>query len=136
MTSNNSFEPIKLMANLDLQKREGKEIDAIISQIRSINKYSKDKKVLLVYFTSTFWIKILKDYNLPDQNNITKCHELREIFFEYNDLVNELYGKEQKSEIKKDINKYFERDEFAFTLDKNILKKCWTMIQDYQIVIN
>ena len=121
ITSGNSFEPIKLKANLELKKRDkNKEIDAIINNIKSINQYSKDNKVLLVYFTSNFWQKILKDYNIPDQDNIKYCYELRELFFEYNVLINELYKKEEKSEIKKDINKYFEKDEFAFILDKNI----------------
>ena len=123
VTSTKSFEPIKLAANLDLIKKpKNKEIEAIIFEIRSIKDYSKEKKVLLVYFTSTFWIKILKDYNIPDEINIKNCYELRKIFFEYNDLVNELYKKDKNSEIKKDINKYYERDEFAFTLDKNIKK--------------
>ena len=49
VTSNNSFEPIKLKADLDLIKKpKNKEIEAIILEIRSIKDYSKEKKVLLV----------------------------------------------------------------------------------------
>ena len=88
----------------------------------TINKYSKEKKILLVYFTIDFWIQILGEYNIPYFIDIAHCYKLREIFFEYNDLINELYEKDRKSEIKKDISNYFERDEFAFILDKNIQK--------------
>ena len=122
VAGNKTFKPIKLKANLSIIKT-GKEIDTITSEMREINSYSKEKNVLLVYFTSNFWIKILKDYNIVDQINIKNCYELRTIFSEYKELVNKLYEKEQKSEIKKDINKYFERDEFAFILDKNIKKE-------------
>ena len=125
VTSNKSFKPIKLKSNLELIKREkNKEVNTIILAIESIIKCSKDNKVLLVYFTSNFWIQILKDYNIPDDINIENCYKLREIFIKYNNLVNDLYkeDKDKNSEIKKDINKYFDRDEFAFILDKNIKK--------------
>jgi hypothetical protein len=92
----------------------------IIPALESIISYYKEKKVLLVYFTSNIWSKLLNKYNIPDDINIKNCYELRKIFFEYNDLINELYRKEKNSEIKKDINNYFEKDEFAFLLDKNI----------------
>ena len=121
--SDTPFSPIKLKANLDLIKKEkNKEMKTIIPSIESIINYSKDKKVLLVYFTSNFWIQILKEYNIPDDINIENCFKLRETFINYNKLVNELFKNEKKSDIKKDINKYFERDEFAFILDKNIKK--------------
>ena len=125
---NDSFKPIKLKANLGLIKKEkNKEMKVIISAIESIikEKYKKDKKekkVLLVYFTSNFWIKILNDYNVPDEENIENCYKLRKLFFKYNYLVNDFFKNDKKSEIKKDINNYFERDEFAFLLDKNIKK--------------
>ena len=123
VNSNNSFKPIKFKANLELIKKEkSKEIEEIIGAIESIIKYSKEKNALLVYFTSNFWIKILKDYNISDELNIKNCYELREIFIKYNNLVNDIFENDKKSDIKKDINKYFERDEFAFILDKNIKK--------------
>ena len=90
--------------------------------MKAINKYSKEKKILLVYFTIDFWIQILGEYNIPYFIDIAHCYKLREIFFEYNDLINEIYGKDWNSEIKKDINRYSGRDEFAFILDKNIQK--------------
>ena len=70
VTSNNSFEPIKLKGNLKLIKKDNKEMEAIIPAIESIIKYSEEKKVLLIYFTSNFWIKILKEYNISDDINI------------------------------------------------------------------
>ena len=98
IASSNSFKPIKLKSNLELKKKEkNKEMEAIIPAIKSIFNFSQEKKVLLVYFTSNFWIKILKDYNIPDKDNIKYCYELREIFIKYNDLVNELFNNEKKN---------------------------------------
>ena len=130
----NDIKPIKLSFELKLIKKN-KEIDNIIDLIEQINDYSKNKKKLLLYFTSTFWINLLKQYNKPDLENIKKCHKLRNIFKEYNNLINNLFkddtnddknNKDNKVKnkvddiIKSDINKYYERDEFAFILNKNI----------------
>ena len=53
--SKDSFRPIRLKANLKLIKKEkNEEIKALIDSIESINNYSKEKKILLVYFTSDF----------------------------------------------------------------------------------
>ena len=57
--------------------------------------------------------------------NINICYRLREIFKEYNKLINMLYkdsNDENKSNIRKDINNYYLRDEFAFILNNNITK--------------
>ena len=52
-----SFKPLKLKDNLELiEEPKNKEIKALISSIKSIIIFSKDKNVLLVYFTSNFWI--------------------------------------------------------------------------------
>ena len=122
--SNKSFKPIQLNDSLEFNKKEkNKDLEDIISVIESINNYSKEKEVLLVYFTSKVWKKILNIYNSPNKIKIIYCYKIRKVFFKYNDLVNELYKKKKiNSEIKKDINKYFERDEFAFILDINIKK--------------
>ena len=119
----NSFYPIQLKDNLEIIKKErNKEFEAIINAIRSINNFSKEYKILLVYFENNFWIKLLKEYNMPDDMNIYNCYKLRETFIEYKDIVNKLYEKDKKCQIRKDINTYFERDEFAFLLDRNIKK--------------
>ena len=124
VTSKDSFNPIKLKASLEFKKKEkNEEMNDIIQAIKSIINYSKEKKVLLVNFTSNFWIQLLKEYNVPNIIIIKKCYELRNIFFEYNDLVNEFFKNDKRSVIKKDINKFFDRDEFAFLLNENI-KKC------------
>ena len=123
----NDFKTIKIKSNLALKKKEkGKEMDCIIPAIESIINFSREQKILLIYFSSNFWINILKHYNKPFDLNINICYRLREIFHQYNDLVNDLF-KDDKNErkslrkgIKNDINKYFDKDEFAFLLDKNI----------------
>ena len=86
----------------------------------------------MIYLKSTFWINLIKEYNFPDWENISNCHKLRELYKNYNSLINNLYEDDPKksvhkknkddiySNIKSDINRYYERDEFAFLLNKNI----------------
>ena len=111
------------------------ELDDIIELIESIIKYSSDNQILALYIKSTFWIYLLKQYNIPDWENINNCFKLRELFKKYKHLINELYKEEGKNSesnkkkkddkdirniIKNDINRYYDRDEFAFTLNRNI----------------
>jgi len=128
----NNFKIIKMKSNggRALKKRkEGKEIDIIISSINSIIDFSKENNILLIYFTSNFWKDILKQYNQANELYINICFKLRKIFIAYNELVNFLFNdkigkkedkKNEPKKIKNDINKYFDIDEFAFILDKNI----------------
>ena len=120
----NDFKPITLKASLTLKKEDKiKEMDElIIPAIDKIINFSKKQKVLLIYFSSNYWINLLKNFNEPNPESIDICFKLREIFIKYNNLVNDLFKNEKKNDIKKDINKYFEIDEFAFILDKNIRK--------------
>jgi len=111
------------------------ELDDIIKLIESIIKYSSENQMLVVYIKSTFWIYLLKQYNFPDWENLNNCYKLRELFKKYKNLINSLYKEEAKnSELNKkkkdnkdinsiiinDINRYYERDEFAFILNRNI----------------
>ena len=122
--------PIELASNLKLVKRvynedrkEKKEIDIIIDLIQEIIKFSKDNQILVVYLKSSFWVYLLKQYNKPDLEYIDNCNRLRELFKTYNNLINILYkGSNNKNEltIKNDINRYNDRDEFAFNLNNNI----------------
>jgi len=78
-----------------------------------------------MYLQSEFWIYIVKQYNQPNLENISNCHRLREIFKDYYNLVNTLYKdttNDNEREIRKDIMKYYYRDEFAFVLNNNIKK--------------
>ena len=120
--------PIKISSNLKLIKRSdnGKnEINNIINLIQEIIQYSKDYEKLILYLKSEFWINVLKQYNKPDLEDIDNCYSLRNIFIEYNYLINMLYKDttdKNKIVIKKDINSYYDRDVFAFILNNNIKK--------------
>ena len=120
--------PISLSSNLKLIKKtanEKNEIDNIIKSIKEIIEYSTDNKILIIYLKSEFWIHLLKQYNKPDYENIDSCHRLRDIFKEYHNLIDTLYKditNENEKKIKKDIDQYYRRDEFAFILNNNIKK--------------
>ena len=68
---------------------------------------------------STFWINQIEQYDYPDWENISNCHKLREVYKKYNELVNTLY---EENDIKYDINKFYDRDQFAYMLNKLINK--------------
>ena len=104
------------------------ESDKIKNLINEIIKFSEYENTLVIYLKSTFWINLIKEYDIPDWENIRNCHKLRNLYKEYNKLINYLYEGDIKNHkydihidfIKKDINIYYERDEFAFILNKNI----------------
>ena len=100
-------------------------IDNTIKLIQEIIQYSKDNEILIIYLKSELWINLLKQYNKPDLKDIDSCYRLREIFKEYNNLINTLYKNtidENKAIIKKDRNKNYVKDEFVFKLNNNITK--------------
>ena len=112
----------------DAEKIEN-ECGTIIKLIEEIIKFSHKEKILAIYLKSTFWINLIKEYNIPDWENINNIFKLRMLYRKYNNLVNTLYEKEPKTHQKKkedgnsiqtDINTYFKRDEFAFMLNKLI----------------
>ena len=112
----------------DAEKIEN-ECGTIIKLIEEIIKFSHKEKILAIYLNSTFWINLIKEYNIPDWENINNIFKLRMLYRKYNNLVNTLYEKEPKTHQKKkedgnsiqtDINTYFKRDEFAFMLNKLI----------------
>ena len=114
---------------LDSVNNTKNECDSIINLTEKIIEFSKKEKILAIYMKSTFWINLIMEYNKPDWENIDNIHKLRELYKKYNRLVQELYTeetnftKEEKKKIfniKADIKRYYQRDEFAFMLDKNI----------------
>ena len=121
----NNFRTIRIKSKITINKREkGEEMNVIIPSIESIINFSKEKEILLIYFTSIFWRNILKYYNEPNDYCINICFRLREAFKMYNYLVNTLFddiNDEKINEIKKDLNNFFNRDEYAFILDQNII---------------
>ena len=110
------------------------ECDKIIELIEKLIKFSEKERTLAIYLKVTFWINLIKQYDIPDWENINNLHKLRELFKKYNNLINFLYeekneddtkDKKNKKKIKKEgikyeINGYLERDEFALNLNKNI----------------
>ena len=115
----NVFKPISLPP---IKNCNFNDIDNIIPSIESIIDYSKVNKILLIYFTTNFWAKILKNYNKINENDISISFNLRRIFVKYKDLVNSLYKNNKNCKIRNDINEYYDKDEFSFLLDKNIRK--------------
>ena len=106
------------------------ECDNIIKLIEDLIEFSKKQKTLAIYMKSTFWINLIKKYDIPNWENINNLHKLRDTYKKYNNLINLLYDekaegakknkKSSKFTIKSDINRYYERDEFAHLLNKNI----------------
>ena len=120
--------PIKLSSNLKLIKKVGndkeeREVVYIIKLIKEINTYSINNDILILYLKSEFWKNLIKQYNIPDLENINSIYSLRDLYKEYNKLIDDLYKNtddENKKLIKQDINRYYYRDEFAFILNNNI----------------
>ena len=105
------------------------ECGKIIILIENIISFSYKENILDINLKSTFWINLIKEYNIPDWENINNIYKLRELYKKYNKLINKLYEedpktpkkkKENDNSIKSDINRYLERDEFAFMLNKLI----------------
>ena len=95
------------------------ECHVIERLIESIINFSQKEKILVIYMRSTFWINLIEQYDYPDWENISNCHKLREVYKKYNELVNTLY---EENDIKYDINKFYDRDQFAHMLNKLISK--------------
>ncbi len=103
--------------------KKNKTINDIITKIKSILKFCKEKKTFIIYFTNNFWEYILNYYNEPKSDNIKICYDLRGLFKEYHSLVKDIFKQEKDTyTIKKEANIYFERDEFAIILNQ-IIKK-------------
>ncbi len=120
----NIFKTITIKSDLKVnKKKEGQEIKIIIPAIKSIIEFSEEQEKLLIYFNSNFWINILKNYNESNAVNIDICFQLRELLIKYFNLIEKLFKDEKdddEKKIKEDIKNYFERDEYAFILDKNV----------------
>ena len=116
-----SVEQIKKEKDEKVEKKnENKNILNIIKKIDSIIKYSRDKKIFLIYFTNDFWKYLLSINNEPNQDNIYFCSKIRDTFHKYYELVINIFEKKTNFTIKKEAINYYERDEFAFILDQMI----------------
>ena len=67
------------------------ECSIIIKLIKDIISFSEKENILALYLKSTFWINYIKEYNIPDWENINYIFILREVYKEYNNLVNKLF---------------------------------------------
>ena len=123
-------EPLKLGSDLKLIKKEYKEgkiekteLDNIINIIKELIIFSNDKILLAIYLKREFWKYLLKQYDKPNLKYIDNCKRLRELFKEYKDLINNLYkdsSDKYELNIKDEINRFNDRDEFAFNININI----------------
>ena len=123
-------EPIEIASNLKLIKKEyledkrtKTELDKIIGLIEKLIEFSNDNQILAIYLKKSFWSFLLKQYNKPDLTYIDNCNRLREVFKKYKDLINNIYkdsSDKYELNIKEEINRYNERDEFAFNANINI----------------
>ena len=96
------------------------KIGAIKKGIKSIYDYSKDIEKLLVYFKSDFWKSLLKAFEQPEANCFRVCYELRQIFIEYNNVVESICDPENDKKIMKDIGDLYKTDDFAYHLNEKI----------------
>ena len=96
------------------------KIGAIKKGIKSIYDYSKDIEKLLVYFKSDFWKSLLKAFEQPEANCFRVCYELRQIFIEYNNVVESICVPENDKKIMKDIGDLYKTDDFAYHLNEKI----------------
>ena len=106
-----NFEPIELADILKLKKEN---IYDIIEGISSINKYSSEIKILLVYFKSDFWKSLLKEFSELNPEYFRICLKLRKIFLEYFEIIKSLFELDQEKEkdkyILNDIENYVKID--------------------------
>ena len=66
---------VKKIIQLTQNAKQGKtdiknELDNFEKLFKNIIIYSKEKNTLAVYIKDTFWIKSLKEYDIPDLENI------------------------------------------------------------------
>ena len=102
---------VKKIIQLTQNAKQGKtdiknELDNFEKLFKNIIIYSKEKNTLAVYIKDTFWIKSLKEYDIPDLENINNWFKLRKSFREYNNLINILFPEETKSLEPKKKRKY------------------------------
>ena len=108
------FKPI-LINNFENYKNI--DIKSFQEDFNNIMIFSESQKKLLVAFFNVFWENLGKLYENSTQENIVICKSLRENFLMYYKIVKENCN---KSQIKKEAKEFFEKDIFAFILDKSI----------------
>ena len=118
----NIFENYK---NIDIKKFQ--------KDFNDILEFSENKKQLLIAFLNVFWENLGNLYQNSTQENILICKDLRDKFLAYHKLVIENC---KINIIKKEAKEFYEKDIFAFILDKiikNYIKESKTL-QNIEIV--
>ena len=117
------FEPIKFN-ELD-NKISQDEIDDINTLVNNILEFSKERKKLLVFFSSNFWELLIKVCSNCSQENIQSLNNIKENFQNYLELVKDLYQKKKdvrpkKGSVLEDALKFNEKNKVDSIIDKNI----------------
>ena len=117
-----NYIPIELKDNLVFKEETLKGLNDIINRIISINKFSEEKKFILVNFKSDFWESILKEFRKinPNPKYFEVCTKLRNIFKEYVKFIQTICDKKKDKDIIQDIENYINIDEFAYILNEKI----------------
>ena len=110
-------EELKILDGEDISNKKN-YIDVLIKLIENIINYSNINKKILMCVPNEFWINIIELHNKPDMENIYICHRFRNLLKKYYKFINNDFV--NISEHKNEIKRYYERDEIAFILNKNI----------------
>ena len=117
-----NFIPIELKDNLVFKEETLNRLNDIIGRIISINKFSEEKRFILVNFKSDFWESILKEFRKinPNPKYFEVCSKLRNVFKEYDKFIKAICDKKKDKDIIQDIENYINIDEFAYVLNEKI----------------
>lgn len=121
--NNNKNEIIKIkeFTPIEIPKiGEGEKIDyeKIYSKIEEIINFSKENKIILIFFKLYFWESLAKKYSEIRRENIEICFKLKNLLTLYNTTINFLLKEDKNNPIKKEINATWKRGIFTHQIDK------------------
>ena len=87
--------------------------------IDDILNFSKDKKILVIYFNNDFWSNIIKLYDEATQDNIKILKKLKILFEKYYTIVENVC---KIKLIKTKASEFKDKDELSIKLDKIIIE--------------
>ena len=119
------FKTLKIPKNL---KYELKEPDNLLKELNLILDFSKNKKLLLLFLSGTFWKEMSKIFENPTTDHIVQLFQLRENFKKYFEFIKEQYPNKEHA-FYKNAKEIDGKDEFAIILNK-IIEKYIKQTQD------